>query len=156
MALPLTLIDSDASTSDEDFSDISSVRRHSTITRQFDNGHISAVIVNTNRMMLRANVQQYVPYTLLPTDSIFPTRPASISEVSGVPLLACAVHAADSPHLAPFLRESQIPNLLVRRFFRECDVTSCDDSAGPYEWDHQFGQHKRFIDGPAIFARQDG
>jgi hypothetical protein len=116
---------------------------------------IQAVIVNTNSVMLRANVPQYLPQSLTTTDAIFVHRPSSMSKVFGIPLIARSLRSEDCADLAPFLREAQVPNLLLRTLYRNCDVTICDNTAGLYGWDQGFGSRDSLIDGPVILARQD-
>ena len=155
MALPLILIDGGVCDSDSDRSQRSAGSKSFT-SRKTANKDVVAVVVNTNSIMLRANSPQYTKHSLPPTDAIFATRPASISEIFGMPLIARPARVQDLPQLSPYLREAQVPNLLIRSLFRECDVTCCDKNAGIYEWDHEFGEQKLLIDGPVILARKDG
>jgi hypothetical protein len=46
----------------------------------------------------------------------------------------------------------------IMSLFTNCDVTACDNNAGPYDWDWQFGKDRRprtVNGGPFILVRTD-
>jgi hypothetical protein len=154
MSLPLGLIDSDVSDTDSEAS-FTSTNSRLNLRRKSHKNDVKAVIVNTNSMMLRSEVPMYTSHPLSPTDDIFGSTPSSISEVFNIPIVTRAVRSKDVPGLTSYLSETQVPNLPVRSLFRQCDVTCCDEDAGIYGWDHEFGKYLLLIDGPVILARQD-
>lgn len=155
MSLPLAFIDDDQSDTDSEASFISKNSSYAIEKSQSDDKNVTAVIVHTNSIILRADIPQYASHLLPPTDAIFASHPSPISKVFGIPLVARAVQVADVLELKPYLCEAQMPNLSVRSLFRECDVTCCDETAGPYEWDQEFGMYKFLVDGPVLIARKD-
>lgn len=162
MSLPIGLFkDDDEWTLDgsDEFTDLVSPplsESSHNIENSFDQTRqVQGVLVHTNSMMLRANVPQYEKHYVEETDEVFSFKVASISKVMKFELVVRPITTEERPGLAPFLQETQVPNLPLRSLYRNCDITANDATAGPYGWDHEFGKWEVCIDGPVVVARKD-